>query len=276
MKQLYTLLLLTASLFSAKAQTGTFCDMNGNVVIYSNYDGGALTINVDQNIPNLKIGVLSYEFCTINITGTYASNVTAVWYVGYNGNNNHCNLNQPYTTTISGVPASADSILIYPAATYNNPNGYNMMICTYSCSTTTNQGGCNTADQTAHYFLTHFGGTLYFQQTQYGCWQGTMNISGGGNCCANPITEVAENSISSLFTVNPNPANGNIIVATPARSSATTLQIVNVLGDVVRTVNIAAGTMQTAVSLEGLNSGVYMFRMQSDSEITNTPVVVAE
>jgi hypothetical protein len=276
MKHLYSLLLTAASMVSANAQTGTFCDMNGNVVIYSNYDGGALTINVDQNIPNLKIGVLSYEFCTINITGTYASNVTAVWYVGYNGGNNHCNLNQPYTSTITGVPASADSILIYPAATYNNPNGYNMMICTYSCSTTTNQGGCNTADQTAHYFLTHFGGTLYYHYTQYGCWQGTMNISGGGNCCANPITAVAENSISSLFTVNPNPANGYTMVSTPAYSLATTLEIVNVLGEVVRTVNIAGGTMQTAVSLEGLESGVYMFRMQNDSEITTTAVVVSE
>jgi hypothetical protein len=276
MKQLYTILLFAASLITAHAQTGTFCDMNGNVVIYSNYDGGPLTINVDQNIPNLKIGVLSYEFCTINITGTYASNVTAVWSIGYNGNSNACNLNQPYTTTISGVPASVDSILLYPAATYSNPYGNNTMYCTYSCSTTTSQGGCNTADQTAHYFLTHFGGTLYFQQTQYSCWQGTMNISAGGNCCANPLTEVEENSISSLFTVNPNPANGSTIVSTPAYSNTSTLEIVNVLGEIVRTVNIAAGTMQTIVSLDGLESGVYMFRMQNDSEITTTAVVVSE
>jgi hypothetical protein len=275
MKHLYAFLFCISAI-AAQAQTGTFCDMNGNVVIYSNYDGGPLTINVDQNIPNLKIGVLSYEFCTINITGTYASNVTAVWYVGYNGNNNHCSLNQPYTTSITGVPAAADSILLYPAATYSNPNGYNAMICTYSCSTTTNQGGCNTADQTAHYFLTHFGGTLYFQQTQYGCWQGTMNISAGGNCCANPLTEVEENSISSLFTVNPNPANGSTIVSTPAYSSVTTLEIVNVLGETVRTVNIPAGTMQTVVSLDGLESGVYLFRMQNDSEITTTSVVISE
>ncbi|MEY3153196.1 MAG: hypothetical protein RLZZ333_1793, partial [Bacteroidota bacterium] len=36
---------------------GNFCNPNGNLFVFSNYDGGILTINVDQNIPNLKIGM---------------------------------------------------------------------------------------------------------------------------------------------------------------------------------------------------------------------------
>lgn len=45
--------------WAAHAQ-GMTCDPQGNVAIFSNYDGGALTISVDQNIPDLKIGVVSY------------------------------------------------------------------------------------------------------------------------------------------------------------------------------------------------------------------------
>jgi len=40
---------------------GSVCNPSGNLIIYSNYDGGILTINVDQNIPNLIIGISTYE-----------------------------------------------------------------------------------------------------------------------------------------------------------------------------------------------------------------------
>lgn len=70
---------------------------NANLIIFTNYDGGILNINVDQNIPNLKIGVCSYEPVTINISGTYASNVSEVIYAGYVSTNNmHCS-NSPTT-----------------------------------------------------------------------------------------------------------------------------------------------------------------------------------
>ncbi|MGL4599423.1 MAG: hypothetical protein ACRCYO_18005, partial [Bacteroidia bacterium] len=98
-----------------KAQS-PFCDTLSNVVIYSNYDGGILNINVDQNIPNLKIGVCSYEAVQINIAGTYAANVTQVWYAGFDSNNDNCNLGVT-NTTINGVPANVDTIQIYPAVT---------------------------------------------------------------------------------------------------------------------------------------------------------------
>jgi Secretion system C-terminal sorting domain len=277
MKQLYTLLLLIASLVSINAQTVLFCDTTSNVIVYSNYDGGILNLNIDQNIPNLKIGVVTYEAVQINISGPFAGNVTAVWYAGYNGNNDNCNLGVT-NTTINGVPNPVDSILVYPPATVSDPNGSPNMVCGYSC-TAGNQGGCNTAQQVAGFFMTKFGTTsIRFHRTNYNCFpSSTVNISSGGNCCLVPvITEVAENSMSSLFKVNPNPAKGSTIVSTPSYSTATTLEVMNVLGEVVRTVVIAAGTMQTTVSLEGLGSGVYMFRMQNDSEITTMPVVVSE
>jgi len=61
-------------LYSLAARSQFFCYPNGNVILYSNYDGGYLNINVDQDIPNLKIGVTTYEDCEVSISGTYASN----------------------------------------------------------------------------------------------------------------------------------------------------------------------------------------------------------
>ena len=253
----------------------SFCDPQGNVVIYSNYDGGALTINVDTNISNLKIGILSYEFCRINITGTYASNVTQVWWVGFNGNNDHCNLGAPLNTTITGAPVGTDSILLYPVATYSNPNGYSMMICNYSCTTTTNQGGCNTADQVAHYFLTQFGGSLFFHFTQYGCWPGTMNISDGGNCCANPLTQVEEVT-TDLFQLAPNPAKGAVTIQAPSSSETRMIQITNTLGETVREIQLDAGMTSLEISLEDFAPGAYFFRMQSGENCTTEKLVVTE
>lgn len=272
MKKLYTFFL--ASVFATSLSAQTFCDPQGNVVIYSNYDGGALTINVDQNIPNLKIGILSYEYATITITGTYASNVTEVRWVGYNGNNNHCNLNPPYVTSISGVPNPIDTIIYYPTATYTNPNGYVSMICAYSCNISTNQGGCNTADQVAHYFLTAFGGNLYFHHTQYNCW-GAMDISAGGNCCANPMTSVSEIQ-SPLFSLAPNPAANSVTLTLPSSAEVQTILITNMLGETIREIQITAGTTSQQISLEGFATGTYFFRMQSGEQITTEKLLITE
>lgn len=173
----------------------------GNIVIFANYDGGVLNINCDVNIPNLKIGVCTYEPVTINITGPYAGNVTEVRYAGYvSTTNNHCP-NSPTTTTITGVSAGITSINFLPSATLSNPNGYSMIVCGYSCSTTTNQGGCNTADQIQDYFETTMSGTMYSYYTQYGCWSTSpYNVSAGSNCgpVSTPVTTTFTTSDTSL------------------------------------------------------------------------------
>lgn len=160
----------------------SLCDPNGNVIIYSNYDGGYLNISVDANIANLKVGITTYEDCEITFSGPYAGNITQVIYAGYQGNNLHCNPSPP-TIKVNGVSSSLVTILQYPAATWSNVFGYPFIICNYSCDSASYQGGCNTPDQIVHYFLTQFSGTLRFHYTQYGCWQGTYKISDGGNCC---------------------------------------------------------------------------------------------
>ena len=186
MKQFYSLvftLVLLLTLRSGMLAQVT-CSPNGNLFVYANYDGGILNIDVNVNIPNIKIGICTYEPTTINITGAFAANVTEVRYAGYVSTNNfHCN-NSPSTTTITGVNPGLTSVNFLPPATLSNPNGYSSIVCAYSCSTATNQGGCNTADQIKDYFQTTMGGTLTSYFTQYGCWSAQpYQLSTGGNCC---------------------------------------------------------------------------------------------
>lgn len=184
MKKFFTLLFAVVTLCTFPLSAQITCNPAGNLWVYTNYDGGVLTIDCDVNIPNIKIGVCTYEPVTINITGAYVANVTEVRYAGYvSTNNNHCP-NSPSTTTITGVAPGITSVNFLPPSTLSNPNGYSSIVCAYSCSTTSNQGGCNTADQIKSYFETSTGGTLVSYYTQYGCWAVAPRLlSAGGNCC---------------------------------------------------------------------------------------------
>jgi hypothetical protein len=181
----------------ASAAMAQFCNTSGNVIIYANYEGGELNINVDEDIPDLHIGVCTYEDCIINITGPYASNVTEVHYAGYQGDNDHCNLG--LISTLIYAPAGVLSETFFaPAGVLSDADGNSNMICAYSCASG-NQGGCNTAEQVVAYFLSQFGGNLYYYFTQYGCWDaGGYSISDGGNCCpgVQPLPPVAAISVS--------------------------------------------------------------------------------
>ncbi|UPT65372.1 MAG: PKD domain-containing protein [Sphingobacteriales bacterium JAD_PAG50586_3] len=188
MKILYTitaiLLLITAPF--AKAQT--LCNSNGNLMLYTNYDGGIININVDVNIPNLKIGICTYEPVQVTISGAFAGNVTQVLYAGFNStqNNNNCNQGN-FITSITGVPNNIATIQTYPPANYPSANGWPFIICAYACDTIGNQGGCNTVDQVVAYFTQQTGGTLYAHNIQYNCWlNSTYNVSAGGTCCILP------------------------------------------------------------------------------------------
>lgn len=194
------------------------CDQSGNVVLYSNYDGGVLNINVDVNIPNLKIGVVSYEMVTINLTGPFVNNITAVQFAGYTTTtHHHCN-NSPAITSIVGAPPGTDTLVFMPASPLSNNNGYYIIICNYSCDTVSNQGGCNTPDQIAAYFQQEFGGLLRYHYTQYGCWNGTYNISDGGNCCISTLTPQPVALFSSSNHICPGTCTDFVNLSTNATS----------------------------------------------------------
>jgi hypothetical protein len=196
MQKFYKAFLYFFLFVSVNTSAQTFCDSTGNVVIFSNYDGGTLNINIDMDIANLKIGVVGYENDSIIIGGPYVNNVTKVIFAGYfNSSNVHCNP-WPSQKSINGVDTAITQIIFVPPVTYFNPYGYSYIICNTTCSDSTSQGGCNTPDQVADYFFNQFGSTaLLFHYTQYGCWAGTYNLSDGGNCCTVPVsTDIAEAS----------------------------------------------------------------------------------
>lgn len=174
---------------------GSTCNPAGNLVIYSNYDGGILTINVDQNIPNLKVGICTYEPIQVSFTGPFIGNITQVIYAGMNSNqnNNNCGLGN-FTTSITGIPSSIVTInppmnppLVGYTPAHGNgtgPWGGGMLGVAGLCDTTINAGGGNTPDEVVYYFLNATSGTLLYHQTQYACWVNeTLNVSAGGNCC---------------------------------------------------------------------------------------------
>lgn len=172
----HILLISLAILLIAGKQTNAqgICDPSGNILIYSNYDGGTFTINIDENIPNIRIGLCSYEQLNVTITGTYADNVVQVLYAGYNSGGG---------TSVSGVDAGIVEILEFPPVTLFDVDGYAYMICAYECDTDYVPGGCNTVDQAVDYFSTYLDGNIRYSYFQYGVFSGTEDMSDGGNCC---------------------------------------------------------------------------------------------
>jgi gliding motility-associated-like protein len=185
--------------------TSPICNQNGNVVIYSNYDGGTLNINCDQNIPNLKIGICTYEPVIVNIIGPFVGNITEVLYAGFNSNqnNNNCGLGN-FTTSISGVNPTLVQILTAPpleyASTHQNGQAFTsslMVGVSGQCDTIYYAGGGNTPDEVVAYFLNAFNGNLRFHHTQYNCWLTEIyDLSDGGTCCTNPFVNVPDWQIS--------------------------------------------------------------------------------
>jgi hypothetical protein len=137
-------------------------------MIYSNYEGGILNIDIDQNIPNLKLGICTYEAVEVNISGAFAANITEVIFAGFNGTNNaNCGNNIP-TTVINGVSPSIVSIY---STTTNNiaattylgepvlPGSTPLVNCMTGadgCSNS-NASGANSSPQIVQYFLSEFG-----------------------------------------------------------------------------------------------------------------------
>ena len=173
----------------------TNCDTMGNLIIYSNYNGGILTINVDQNIPNLKIGICTYEPVQVNFTGAFVGNITQVVYAGFNSTQNNDNCGQGnFITSITGLNPALVSIFTNPPVGYTPVHGNGagnwgstMIGASGLCDTTTDTGGVNTPDEIVYYFEQQTNGMLLFHRTQYACWLNeTVDVTSGGNCCILP------------------------------------------------------------------------------------------
>lgn len=191
---IYTMRILLVSFFIliyAGVRSQDICNPDGNIMIYSNYDGGDLTIDVDVDIPDLKIGISTYEVTDVTITGTYASNVTSVIFAGFN---------EP---TISGVDPGI--VTIYAAAigdvAVTSVVGdlvilgapiVNCMVGAEGCSEYATGGG-NSSPQIVDFFKMEFDDDdlFYAHWTDYSSFPAAgLQVSEGGNCCFEiPVTD---------------------------------------------------------------------------------------
>jgi hypothetical protein len=266
-----------------------FCDVNGNLVVYSNYDGGVLNINCDVDIPDLKIGVCTYEPVQVNIGGPYASNVTQVLYSGFNSSQGHihCGTLTPATTSINGVSSSISQVLTMPSIgsylpshTFGQAYLSGIMVgASGQCDTLYPHGGGNTADEIVGHFLHSLGGTLRFHHTQYGCWLGEpRNLSDGGTCCLGG--QAAPDSVLSLngsgqgnsptstvsnarrtISATPNPASDYVDVQMSDKGLKV-VRFTNVLG---RLEWVTTTTDQSVtIPVNSLPSGLYLVEVQSE------------
>ncbi len=132
--------------------------------IYGNYRGGALTLNIDQDIPGLAIGLVSYNAMSVSITGEFAANVVAVFHAGYDPG-----------TTVSGVPASRffEALRMTPTVADSGPP---ILICESGTA------ACNPARQVESFFSDLLGGTLLHHACQYDEFAGPRKLTDGGTC----------------------------------------------------------------------------------------------
>ncbi len=154
-------------------------------MIYSNYEGGVLNVDVDADIPNLKIGISTYEPVTINFSGAFVGNITEVLFAGFN---------EP--VAITGVPAGIvtvyaaelGDVAISPYLSEYEILGVPIANCMVGAEGCTDfaTGGGNSSPQIVQFFLAEFGpgSVFYAHWTNYGVFPVSgFDVSDGGNCC---------------------------------------------------------------------------------------------
>lgn len=234
---------------AAHSQVG-MCDPAGNRVLFTNYDGGVLTIDVDVDVPDLRIGVVAYNAVRVQVTGQYAANVVQVAYAGVNADaGDYCGDGAVNTTTVGGVPAGDVDIAVAPPGVLANTFGYPAIICAYSCVLNEWQGGCNTADQVEAYFADVLGGTLRSHTIQYGCWSGVYKLSEQVTCCG-PTLGVAQHTVA--------PVSFAVVGAELVVGGASAAVVLDASGRAV--LRIAPGAQGRAVRIAQLPPGLYVAR----------------
>ena len=238
---------------------------------------------VDQNIPNLKIGICTYEPVNVTFSGPFVNSVTEVLYAGFNSaqNNNNCGF-AINTSSFTGINTSILTVNVAPPVTiisppnpnyFNIPNGWNNgIICLYSCNVDANQGGCNTVDQVLAYFQAQFGGVLRGLNVQYPCWLSGTNYTVSaqtGNCCGacspNAVT-VNQTICNDQF-----PYSWNGLSITSAGSQSVTLT--NAAGcDSVVTLDLAVSQNLIGTDIQSTCGSFTWLDGNTYTSSTNTPV----
>jgi hypothetical protein len=259
------LLVLWFSTCGLRAQN--ICQPFGNLVLFSNYDGGFLTIDVDEDIPDLTIGVVSYESVAIVVTGAYAGNVVRLVHAGFNATNGGCGSGSSAPTAITVDPGTEVISLFAPPVTVQSNFGHHILICAYSCSSTTNQGGCNTAEQAARFFQDNYGVLLRSHRVQYGCWTGVQTVSSGGNCCAGAITTGTGEIPSKAGPLRVDVTGAHIVV-----HGAEAFDVIDAAGRTVATFGTDGAALRTIPTM-GWGPGTYLVRERATGRVARFGLV---
>ncbi|MGL4598571.1 MAG: T9SS type A sorting domain-containing protein, partial [Bacteroidia bacterium] len=160
----------------------------------------------------------------------------------------------------------------------SDANGSTNMVCAYQC-TNGNQGGCNTPLQVAHFFMTKFNATtIRFHLTDYSCWQGTQNISTGGNCCLIPImTDLLSFTSQTQIEAFPNPADEQLSIRlTTEQSFYGRLSLTNILGEQVLSQMYSSTTGENFLNLDvsNLSAGIYFLELETQTGIQTRKIEI--
>lgn len=272
MRQFY-LSFLIFCLLGGSMQAQNVCNSNGNLMIFSNYEGGNLTVNVDVNIPFLRIAVVTYESATVTFTGPFVNNIISVDYAGYGDTADQSCGSSVGPVAFNGLPGGViPTIAISPASTLPNSGGSPTMDCGYQCASSGNQGGCNTSDQIVHFFTSQYVNSfLYAHYTSYSCWNGVnRNIATGGNCCiqASPSGFTTTRITNIATKMYPNPANKEVHIesAIPQQYTLTTPG-----GQVLKSGEVVEGRSTLDISM--LAAGIYLLRFAESAQVLKLRVI---
>jgi hypothetical protein len=157
--------LSTSNTFSVTATTGA---TPGNIFLFSNYDGGTYTLVVDQNLPNIQIGIVSYAPSHVTLTGPYVGNVSVVRVSGYSTE-----------STVQGIDASKVQLTPYEPVTLRQPYTNTRIVCGVGARVREwPGGGCNSTRQIEAYFLSNFGEVpVLWHMAKYEPFSGSIPLS---------------------------------------------------------------------------------------------------
>lgn len=167
----YELRYMTAGGSTPVASSNTFT-VNaepGHVLLLSNYDGGTYTLVMDENLPNVQIGIVSYRPSHVTVTGPYASNVSILRMVSYSSQ----------ASTVQGVDPSKVQVAPPQPATHHQPYASTTLGCATGARVLSwPGGGCNTMTQVEEYFLSQFGEVPFLSHlSRYEAFSGSISLS---------------------------------------------------------------------------------------------------
>ena len=128
---------------------------------------------------------------------------------------------------------------------------------------TISSGTMSTPGQQYVYVITVAGSYSYMCTIHGASMSGTINATASG--IIDPIADIATTAYPSPFKDKFTVKYGNQI---------TSMKIFNVIGEEVKSIELASGTSKTEVDFEGIPAGIYFIRTYNDATIVETKKIV--